>query len=129
MRLPNATVTFTTRQGGVSEGPYESLNLGILTDDDQSRVAQNREIAAGELRLGPLAQVAAVHLPAHGDAVAVHAGVIGRAAAVLLHVRRVVVGEDPEVQRLVGPLAHAALAGGEGHGRVREPHCACSRAS
>ena len=34
LRLPNATVTFTTRQGGVSEGPYESLNLGILTADD-----------------------------------------------------------------------------------------------
>ena len=29
-------VIFSTRQGGVSEGPYESLNLGILTDDDPS---------------------------------------------------------------------------------------------
>ncbi len=47
MRLPNATVTFTTRQGGVSEGPYESLNLGILTDDDPERVLENRRIAAG----------------------------------------------------------------------------------
>jgi len=27
----------------VSEGPYESLNLGILTDDDRARVEQNRE--------------------------------------------------------------------------------------
>ena len=26
--------------GGVSEGPYESLNLGILTDDDRARVEQ-----------------------------------------------------------------------------------------
>ncbi len=25
---------FSTRNGGVSEGPYESLNLGILTDDE-----------------------------------------------------------------------------------------------
>jgi polyphenol oxidase len=47
VRLPNATVTFTTRQGGVSEGPYESLNLGILTDDDRERVLENRRIAAG----------------------------------------------------------------------------------
>ncbi len=46
MRLPNATVTFTTRQGGVSEGPYESLNLGILTDDDPGRVTENRHRAA-----------------------------------------------------------------------------------
>ena len=40
MRLPAATVTFTTRQGGVSEGPYESLNLGILTDDEPDRVTR-----------------------------------------------------------------------------------------
>ncbi len=35
-------VGFSTRLGGVSEGPYESLNLGILTDDDQDRVEENR---------------------------------------------------------------------------------------
>jgi hypothetical protein len=46
VRLPGATVTFTTRRGGVSEGPYESLNLGILTDDEPDRVLQNRRIAA-----------------------------------------------------------------------------------
>jgi YfiH family protein len=46
MRLPNATVTFTTRKGGVSEGPYESLNLGILTDDDPVKVTENRRLAA-----------------------------------------------------------------------------------
>jgi YfiH family protein len=40
--LPGGRVVFSTRQGGVSEGPYESLNLGILTDDDQERVAENR---------------------------------------------------------------------------------------
>ena len=40
-------MTFTTRRGGVSEGPYESLNLGILTDDDPDRVLENRRIAAG----------------------------------------------------------------------------------
>jgi purine-nucleoside/S-methyl-5'-thioadenosine phosphorylase / adenosine deaminase len=46
VRLPNASVTFTTRQGGVSEGPYESLNLGILTDDDPANVKENRRRAA-----------------------------------------------------------------------------------
>src|SRR5215218_6333776 len=35
-------VVFSTRTGGVSEGPYASLNLGFLTDDDRSRVEQNR---------------------------------------------------------------------------------------
>jgi polyphenol oxidase len=53
VRLPNATVTFTTRQGGVSEGPYESLNLGILTDDDRDRVRQNRRIASAMIGLEP----------------------------------------------------------------------------
>ena len=48
MRLPNANVTFTTRQGGVSEGPYESLNLGVLTDDDPANVKENRRRAAGQ---------------------------------------------------------------------------------
>jgi polyphenol oxidase len=46
VRLPGASVTFTTRRGGVSEGPYESLNLGILTDDDPARVTENRRRAA-----------------------------------------------------------------------------------
>ena len=53
MRLPNATVTFTTRQGGVSEGPYESLNLGILTDDDPARVTENRHRAAEHAGVRP----------------------------------------------------------------------------
>lgn len=53
MRLPGATVTFTTRQGGVSEGPYESLNLGILTDDLPERVTENRRRAAGHAGVEP----------------------------------------------------------------------------
>ena len=35
-------VAFTTRQGGVSEGPYASLNLGAATKDDPERVFENR---------------------------------------------------------------------------------------
>jgi polyphenol oxidase len=35
-------VVFTTRLGGVSEGAFESLNLGILTEDDPNRVVENR---------------------------------------------------------------------------------------
>ena len=35
---------FSTRQGGVSEGDFESLNLGILTDDEPDRVVANRRI-------------------------------------------------------------------------------------
>jgi polyphenol oxidase len=35
-------VEFSTRDGGVSEGPYSSLNLGIRTDDEPARVVENR---------------------------------------------------------------------------------------
>jgi YfiH family protein len=35
-------VAFSTRLGGVSEGPYESLNLGVLTRDDPENAHENR---------------------------------------------------------------------------------------
>ncbi|HKP92025.1 MAG TPA: polyphenol oxidase family protein [Thermoleophilaceae bacterium] len=40
--LPGARAVFSTRQGGVSEPPYDTLNLGILTDDEREAVAENR---------------------------------------------------------------------------------------
>jgi polyphenol oxidase len=51
--LPGGRVAFSTRRGGVSEGPYESLNLGILTDDDQARVTENRDLFASDIGLDP----------------------------------------------------------------------------
>jgi YfiH family protein len=45
-------VAFSTRRGGVSEGPYESLNLGILTDDKRERVERNRELLADAAGIG-----------------------------------------------------------------------------
>jgi YfiH family protein len=38
-------VAFTTRVGGVSDGAFESLNLGALTDDDPLNVVENRRLA------------------------------------------------------------------------------------
>jgi YfiH family protein len=38
-------VVFTTRLGGVSEGPFASLNLGRKSGDDVERVDENRRIA------------------------------------------------------------------------------------
>jgi len=35
-------VAFSTRRGGVSEGAYASLNLGLLTDDQNDNVEENR---------------------------------------------------------------------------------------
>ena len=37
-------VAFSTREGGVSEGPFASLNLGRLTADDPERVEENRRL-------------------------------------------------------------------------------------
>lgn len=36
-------IAFSTRLGGVSEGAFESLNLGILTADEPERVVENRK--------------------------------------------------------------------------------------
>lgn len=40
--LPRARALFTTRHGGFSSGPYESLNLGRFTDDEPEAVERNR---------------------------------------------------------------------------------------
>lgn len=44
--LPGAHVLFTTRRGGVSTGPYASLNLGLFTEDDPAHVSENRDRVA-----------------------------------------------------------------------------------
>jgi YfiH family protein len=41
--LPGARVLLSTRHGGVSPAPFDSLNLGRLTDDDGANVDANRE--------------------------------------------------------------------------------------
>jgi YfiH family protein len=41
--LGDARAVFTTRRGGFSSGPYESLNLGKLTADRPEDVTRNRE--------------------------------------------------------------------------------------
>jgi hypothetical protein len=51
--LPGAEVLFSTRQGGFSEGPYESLNLGLLTGDDRETVIRNRRRLAEQAGIDP----------------------------------------------------------------------------
>jgi YfiH family protein len=62
--LPGGRAYFSTRRGGVSEGPYESLNLGILTDDDPGRVRENRRRVARAA--GVAAERVAMGLQVHG---------------------------------------------------------------
>ena len=40
--LPGITAGFTLRHGGVSEGPFQSLNLGFSTGDESDLVLENR---------------------------------------------------------------------------------------
>jgi YfiH family protein len=58
--LPGGTALFTTRRGGVSDGPFQSLNLGLWTDDDPDRVRENRA-RVERLSGGRLAQARQVH--------------------------------------------------------------------
>ena len=51
--LPDARAIFSTRVGGVSEGPYESLNLGILSGDDPAHVGENRRLLAERIAVDP----------------------------------------------------------------------------
>jgi polyphenol oxidase len=49
--LHGATAAFTTRLGGVSEAPFDALNLGLLTGDDPDAVEANRRLACVALGL------------------------------------------------------------------------------
>jgi YfiH family protein len=51
VELPGAHVFFSSRNGGTSQGPYRSLNLGILTDDDPQAVTENRLLMAQAARV------------------------------------------------------------------------------
>jgi YfiH family protein len=44
---------FSTRVGGVSEAPFDTLNLGRLTDDDPERVDENRRRLCAEAGTDP----------------------------------------------------------------------------
>jgi purine-nucleoside/S-methyl-5'-thioadenosine phosphorylase / adenosine deaminase len=58
--LPGARAVFTTRRGGVSSGPYASLNLGRLTDDEPAAVERNRALLHAQVGV-PMTQIRQVH--------------------------------------------------------------------
>ncbi|MFC0675794.1 peptidoglycan editing factor PgeF [Brachybacterium hainanense] len=83
MRIPDAAVLraphlrgaralFTTRDGGVGEAPFDTLNLALHVGDDEGTVLQNRARIA-QLMGAPLAAVEQVHsarvatLPPQGE--------------------------------------------------------------
>jgi YfiH family protein len=66
-QAPGCRFVVTDRQGGVSDAPYDSLNLGVHVGDDPQAVRQNRR------RVAELVGVAPDHLvfmdQVHGDRV------------------------------------------------------------
>jgi polyphenol oxidase len=46
---PGCSVAFSTRLGGVSNGAFTSLNLGLMTDDDPVNVEENRRRLCAEV--------------------------------------------------------------------------------
>ena len=58
-----AAVAVTTRFGGWSVGPYESLNLGLHVGDDPGTVVRNRQVAADAfgVTLGAFVMARQVH--------------------------------------------------------------------
>lgn len=76
---PGFVVGFTTRSGGVSDGPFASLNLGRSTGDDWARVDENRRRACAQLDADPgrLAANRQVHSTVVNEAVAGVQGAVG----------------------------------------------------
>jgi purine-nucleoside/S-methyl-5'-thioadenosine phosphorylase / adenosine deaminase len=68
--LGAARAAFSTRPGGVSRAPFESLNLGILTGDRGEDVFENRRRLATALGLPP--SRVAIGRQVHGAALATH---------------------------------------------------------
>jgi YfiH family protein len=71
-RLPGATAAFSTRVGGVSEAPFDGLNLGVFTEDEPGAVVENRRLLAAALGFSP--ERVAIGRQIHGAALAAHAG-------------------------------------------------------
>jgi YfiH family protein len=73
--LRGARAAFSTRIGGVGEPPFDTLNLGILTEDEQAAVEENRLRLAAALQLAPERVVFALQV--HGTRLIDHGGTAG----------------------------------------------------
>lgn len=61
--LPGVVAGFSTRAGGVSAAPFDTLNLGLSTGDDEAAVHENRRRFLDALGFAPenLATIGQVH--------------------------------------------------------------------
>lgn len=67
--MPGIRHAFFTRQGGVSQGVYASLNVGFGSDDDREAITENRRLAMAAFDL-PVTALNTVY-QVHGTEVAV----------------------------------------------------------
>ncbi|MBR6522781.1 MAG: laccase domain-containing protein, partial [Oscillospiraceae bacterium] len=65
--FPNVVHAFTTREGGVSEGIYSSLNLGFNRGDDPEKVEENYRLICSAIGVDPHSIVATRQI--HSDIV------------------------------------------------------------
>ncbi|MBS1886963.1 MAG: laccase domain-containing protein [Actinobacteria bacterium] len=65
-------VGFGSRVGGVSDAPYDTLNIGVLTDDADAAVVENRARLAAAVGIEP--RNVPIGLQVHGAEIAVHEG-------------------------------------------------------
>lgn len=70
--LPGVRHAFFTREGGVSEGIYQSLNGGLGSKDDPARVAENRNRMAQAIDVAPSHFLTVFQIHSAGVAVATH---------------------------------------------------------
>ena len=70
--LPGARAAFSARLGGVSEGPFTSLNLGRLTGDRGEAVRENRHRLAAVIGIDP--ELVLIGRQVHAAEVARHDG-------------------------------------------------------
>jgi YfiH family protein len=63
--IPGIRHAFFTREGGVSDGVYDSLNGGLGSNDEPARVAENRRRMAEQLGVAPshLLSLHQIHSP------------------------------------------------------------------
>src|SRR5262249_2930161 len=67
--MPGVRHAFFTREGGVSQGIYASLNGGVGSQDDRAHVAENRARMAAALGVPPAALVTPYQIHSAGVAV------------------------------------------------------------
>ena len=123
LSLPGVSHAFFTREGGVSEGFYASLNGGTGSDDAPARVAENRARMAAAVGVEPerfltayqihSPQVVVAETPWSGDARPRADGIVTRAPGLAIGVSTADCGPvllaDPQA-RVIG-AAHAGWRG------------------